>query len=438
MSMRTKHNRHSQMPLGYYLRLDCDARNKLIAQVFVPGLVFAFLCAVVAIPANAQPSSVDAANATLSTLNGEAIQGRVMSADQSKIVFQANGKVTERLGGEVSQIVLSNRLETKKQPIEVSLVDGSKLLGERLQGSSSGFQLQGLLGGAVAIPAKALRSVKLREVATEQEDAWQAAIKETKDSDAVIVARPGNALDRINGIILEVGESEVGFELDGQKIQIPFSKLLGLVWFQRAPDRVKPAIELITTNRSMLYTDSFSVTANEVNIQTIQGIKIGFPLSSLSSVNYAAANIRWLSELEPMEAKPETQIGFQSPVALLEKSLSPRFVVNGRAPTASSVSADKDLLFPSPGRFVFRVPEGFSTLQAVVQRTDTGTQRSDLTIEVWQEDNRIAQIPLPAEMDFTDIQVPVPAGKKVKLAVVCSAKLMIGTEVQWKQPRLKR
>jgi hypothetical protein len=118
--------------------------------------------------------------------------------------------------------------------------------------------------------------------------------------------------------------------------------------------------------------------------------------------------------------------------------MAPRFVVNNKAPTASSASADKDLYFPSPGRFVFRVPEGFNTFLCTVQRTDVGSYRTDLTIEVWQDDQNVFSTPMTHKQESLDISVPLVSGKKVKLMVSCATKLMIGTEVQCKQPRLKR
>ena len=59
-------------------------------------------------------------------------------------------------------------------------------------------------------------------------------------------------------------------------------------------------------------------------------------------------------------------------------------------------------------------------------------------LEVWQDDQKVSEHPLAHNMDFTDVSLALKPEKKTKLAVVCKSKLMIGTEVTWKQPRLKR
>ena len=77
-------------------------------------------------------------------------------------------------------------------------------------------------------------------------------------------------------------------------------------------------------------------------------------------------------------------------------------------------------------------------MQCRIERTDDGSQRTDLNIEVWQEDQRISEHLLLHNADFADLDIPLKPEKKTKLAVICRSKLMIGTEVTWKQPRLKR
>jgi hypothetical protein len=134
----------------------------------------------------------------------------------------------------------------------------------------------------------------------------------------------------------------------------------------------------------------------------------------------------------------DKQIDFKTSIASLERAFLPTFVVAGRTATSTSLPGDRDLVFPSPGEYTFRVPQGFSQLQCRVERTDEGSQRTDLGIEIWQDDQKISELPLTHKDDFVDVNVVLKPEKKTKLVVACKSKLMIGTEVSWKQPRLKR
>lgn len=375
---------------------------------------------------------------SVTMLDGSAIAGTLVSADSNKIAIQTKSGPVEKSAGDIGRVRFNSKRMPQSPPVELFLLDGSRAFGNKLTGRSSGWLLTEAGGNEIAIPAKALKAAKLKPVANELASAWQTAIAETKTADAVIVARPGNTFDRINGVIVQVQEASVSFDLDGQQIDIPSEKLIGLVWFQRELERVKPTIEVSLTDHSVWMAESLSIKAEVLELKTLLGQSVSLPLSKVLSIDYSTANIRWLSDVEAIEAIAVKSIEFKTQLASMDRAFAPRFVVNGRAPLSSSAAADKDLYFPSPGHYTFRVPSGFSSLQCRVERTDEGSQRTDLILEVWQDDQKVSEQLLAHNVDFADVTLSLKPEKKTKLAVVCKSKLMVGTEVIWKQPRLKR
>ena len=382
--------------------------------------------------------SQQANTVTVSMLSNASVSGSLSSGDEKQVVVATKNGPVAIPAGEISQVKFANKRELQPPPVELLLADGSRIFCDRLAGKGTAFQLTDTANVELQLPPKSLRAARLRPIGSELLDEWQSAIRETKETDAVIVLRPSGSLDRINGVIVQVQEGSVSFDLDGQTIEIPIEKLVGLVWFQRAQeDRVKPAIEVSLTNNTVWMSESLALKGDMIEIRTALGQSLSIALSKVSGLNYASANIRWLSEESSLEAVADRSIEFKTPMVSLDRALAPRFVTKGKnVPTA--LPADKDLYFPGPGRFLFRVPEGFTSLQSRVERSDNGTQRSDLTIEVFQDDQKVASQPLPFGVDFVELQVALQPGKKTWLAVVCASKLMIGTEVTWKQPRLKR
>ena len=405
-----------------------------------PAIFFGFLFSVCWLGELLGQKSADVnADVTVSMLSEPPVKGSIVSADSNKVIVQTKAGAIEKSAADIGQVSFANKMEAQMPPVELLMLDGSRAFGDRLLGkSSSGWRLKGSSGNEVAISSKSLKAARLKTIVPELVNAWQSAILETKNADAVIVLRPGNSLDRINGVIIQVQEASITFDLDGQQIDIPIEKLIGLVWFQRDQERVKPTIEVTATDHSVWMAESLTVKANVLELRTSLGQSVSIPVVQISRINYATANIRWLSDVESLEAVADRQIEFKTPIASLDRAFAPRFVVNGLAPLSTSLAADKDLYFPSPGYYLFRVPEGFSSLQCRVERTDDGSQRTDLTIEVWQDDQKISEQPLSHNVDFVDLDVRLKSEKKTKLAVICKSKLMIGTEITWKQPRLKR
>ena len=386
-----------------------------------------------------QKISEQNASVSVSMLSGPPVVGSLVSADSAKVVVETKTGTVEKSSSDIGRIHFDNKLGSNVPPVSLLLMDGSKVFGSTLTGKSiSGWRLKDSSGKEVAIPSKSLKAVLFKSIEPELENAWRGAILETKNADAVIVQRPGNSVDRIDGVIVQAQEASISFDLDGQQIEIPIEKLIGLVWFQRDLERVKPTIEVNTTEHSVWMAESLSLNSNVLEIKTSQGLSISIPQTKLLNINYASANIRWLSEVASLDAVAEKQIEFRTPIASLDRAFAPRFIVNGRAPLPTSLASEKDLYFPSPGYYMFRVPEGFSSLQCRVERTDEGQQRTDLTIEVWQDDVRVAERSLAYNSDVTELDIPLKPEKKTKLLVICKSKLMIGTEITWKQPRLKR
>ncbi len=417
------------------LNLHRQSQILVAAFVFMLAMAFVFASPVFASPVNLTVAYEDV---TVSLLSGPPVSGTLVSADAGKIVIETKAGSVEKSAADIDRVRFANKMDAQVPPVQLLLLDGSKVYGTRLTGKSAGWLLKEGSGGETTIPSKSLKAALLKPIAPEMAGAWQAAILETKNSDAVIVARPTKTLDRINGVISQVLDASVSFDLDGQQIDIPMEKLAGLVWFQKELERVKPTIEVTVTDHSVWMADSFTVKADSIELKTQLGQSVLIPFKKLFSINYSTANIRWLSEIELLSAVADKQIDFKTPVASLDRAFLPRFVVGGRTASSTSPPGDRDLYFPSPGEYTFRVPQGFSQLQCKVERTDEGSQRTNLVIEVWQDDQKISEQALAHDVDFIEVNVALKPEKKTKLVVACKSKLMVGTEVTWKQPRLKR
>lgn len=378
-------------------------------------------------------------------LDGQTLSGSFIQADSSKCTLMVANAKREVPASEIGLLKMGAAYSQNQLPTEVVLLDGSKLYGSRLMGKANGWLLEDGVSDGVAIPGKSIRAARLVSLPAGLESDWQTAINEPSESDAVIVMRGSDALERISGIIIQVQEASVSFELDGDPIEIPLAKLAGLIWFQRPLERIKPTIEIVAANHSVWLAESFATDDGFLELKTQLNQSAKLPLASIVSLDYSTANIRWFSDLAVLEAVADPGVDFKGKVASLGRAMAPRFTLDATLFPAGEnlsfnnvVAKEKDLFFPGPGKFVSRVPEGFQSFQSQVVRTDNGTHRTNLSIEVWQDDNRLFQQNLPFDTESIDVNVPVQAGKRIRLSVVCSSKLMVGTEVQWKQPRLKR
>lgn len=381
------------------------------------------------VPSHAQ----DSAKTTVKVqrLDGPELDGDLVSATQEGVELTVGSERLTLAGNGLSRVEFPNRVGTGGvQPLLLGLVDGSKLVGAKISGKEQGWQVADSAGGMLAVGPGSVRYLQVRPLAGELKKSFDAAILEPATSDSLLVVRPGDSLDRVNGLIKEIKDAKVLFDLDGDVVEVSFEKLAGMVWFRKPNDRVKPKVAVNTTDGGTVYPDSFRMVGDRFELQGSAG-SLSIPALRIASLDYGSANLRWLSEVDALDSRSENRMDWKFESKSIGKALAPHFESKG-------TGFGMDLLFPMPGSYTFRVPDGFTRFQTRLVRDDRGEQRSELMVEVWQDDAKVLDKRLASTEETLDLDLPLTAGKKIRLAVRSKSRLMVGTEVRCQQPRLAR
>jgi hypothetical protein len=376
----------------------------------------------------------------LTTIDGETVEGKLLASDSKRVQLEHYGAEREWESQTVLKLDFGNKSESTFSPLELGLVDGSKLKGTKLVGKEESWQFDDGTGAKQDFGPRVVRSLLVRSVTPDLAKAWNEALQEPSEADALILLRPGNVVDRVSGIISEVKDGSVVFDLDGQTIDVAFEKLVGLIWFRKQQDRMKPKIEIEFTDGSSMLSETLLIAQGTLTYRSIGGQDVVVPLSRISVLNYASANVKWLSEVPVLNSASEQRIAWKEDSGSVAKMMAPRFVSDGKQATsdASKSPEDLDLVFPSSGSFSFRVPEGFSRFRARLERSAGGNARSELTIEVWQDGQNISRLVFGTNDEKAELDVPVVAAKKIMLKLSSKSLLQVGSQLTWKQPRLTR
>lgn len=381
------------------------------------------------VPSHAQ----DSAKTTVKVqrLDGPELDGDLVSATQEGVELTVGSERLTLAGNGLSRVEFPNRVGSGGvQPLLLGLVDGSKLVGAKISGKEQGWQVADSAGGMLAVGPGSVRYLQVRPLAGELKKSFDAAILEPATSDSLLVVRPGDSLDRVNGLIKEIKDAKVLFDLDGDVVEVSFEKLAGMVWFRKPNDRVKPKVAVNTTDGGTVYPDTFRMVGDRFELQGSAG-SLSIPALRIASLDYGSANLRWLSEVDALDSRSENRMDWKFESKSIGKALAPHFESKG-------TGFGMDLLFPMPGSYTFRVPDGFTRFQTRLVRDDRGEQRSELMVEVWQDDAKVLDKRLASTEETLDLDLPLTAGKKIRLAVRSKSRLMVGTEVRCQQPRLAR
>jgi hypothetical protein len=382
----------------------------------------------------AHPQTVE-----VTPLSGKILRGTLVSIADRQVRLKSDSREQKFSFGELDSIrMLSSGSGSDASTADLlTLVDGSEIFCREFSGSDDLWKARVLGAGELAFPKGSVEAIRFSQPAPALQEQWRAAIEEERSSDQLVIVRPGDTTDVAPGLIGQVNTTSVDFSFDGQSIQAPRSKLLGILWYRPRNKRVEPTIQIKLVDGSRWLATETNLTATEatgMRWKTKSDIESTCRWEDVESIDFSSANIVWLASQAPIEVETFHRSFLQSEITRRQLLLGPRFI----AVTGEDQAKSKDLCFKGPGCIVFRVPEGFNRFVSRVHRSETAKYLSSVALEVWDGDQVAWKEEFASNQEELKVDVAVTAGKKLSLIVRCDSELMIGTELFWDQPRLTR
>ncbi|MFN6137612.1 MAG: hypothetical protein ACK480_03780 [Planctomycetota bacterium] len=398
---------------------------------------FSIVVLLVVLFQGALASGQSATSLRFTDIDGQSWDGQLVSLDQDVLVY----KPAEVAGGldatkKLEQIVRIERFSKSPNrgsdawPIKVGLTDGSILAIQRIEGREKDWRIQLDDRMAQVGFAGELKYLKLKSLDAKGEEAWEAYVREEIKSDALIVVRPGGALDRVDGVVKEIRDGKIQFDVDGQIVEASFDRLAGVLWYRKALSAKPKGVNVILSNGSTLFSQKVKLVDDSLQIAGSWGDSLIVPLQWLDAIDCGLDKLAWLSGLIPIDSRSNNKGGFGDFDSMLAKTTKPRWV--------KGEGSNQDLLFSGPGEYMFRAPEGMTKLQARLQRSSESESRSAILVEVWVDDQIAIRKEIAPEEELLDLEVPIAPEKKIKLVMASKSALNLGTRVLWRQPRLSK
>ncbi|MCE2809099.1 MAG: hypothetical protein LW850_23650 [Planctomycetaceae bacterium] len=398
---------------------------------------FSIVVLLVVLFQGALASGQSATSLRFTDIDGQSWDGQLVSLDQDVLVY----KPAEVAGGldatkKLEQIVRIERFNKSPNrgsdawPIKVGLTDGSILAIQKIEGREKDWRIQLDDRMAQVGFAGELKYLKLKSLDAKGEEAWEAYVREEIKSDALIVVRPGGALDRVDGVVKEIRDGKIQFDVDGQIVEASFDRLAGVLWYRKALSAKPKGVNVILSNGSTLFSQKVKLVDDSLQIAGSWGDSLIVPLQWLDAIDCGLDKLAWLSGLMPIDSRSNNKGGFGDFDSMLAKTTKPRWV--------KGEGSNQDLLFSGPGEYMFRAPEGMTKLQARLQRSSESESRSAILVEVWVDDQIAIRKEIAPEEELLDLEVPIVPEKKIKLVMASKSALNLGTRVLWRQPRLSK
>ena len=303
-------------------------------------------------------------------LGGEAVTGPIDQLDAARLTVQtADGPVqleTEDITG-LSR-PSSPRPPDARSAVHVDLADGSRLVAAEYSVRDGLAKIVGPRGRITEVPTRDVTAVRLGPQTDALAAEWARILESDLDADLLVI-RKTESLDYHQGVLGDVSDTVVRFDLDGERLSVKRAKVHGLV-YHRAADRSlpDPACSVTDADGSRWQVQSITLDGEEFRWSTPLGLEITSPSHEVVRIDFSQGKIVYLSDLEPESLEWTPYFGSAQPLPALARLFAPR-TDRGLEPGPLLLDGkpyEKGLALHSRTRLVYRLPGRFRRLKATV------------------------------------------------------------------------
>ena len=151
-------------------------------------------------------------------------------------------------------------------------------------------------GAAVELPVHGVAAVRFQPLAAATAGEWTRLLKMKTSGDLLVVAREG-IVDYHQGTVRDVTDKTVEFDLDGEVVPVPRTKVFGLIYHAADQERAEPLCWITDAGGSRWAAQSLSLAGN-LQWTTVAGASASCPLDQVVQIDLSRGKIVYLERLE--------------------------------------------------------------------------------------------------------------------------------------------
>lgn len=306
------------------------------------------------------------------TLDGGKVVGSIVELTPQRLTIAAEkGRVSISTAKLLAVVPKEKPLAASVPSVVVQLADGSVVHGQRYVTERRLAKIVLVGGEIVETPVESVQNVLCGALqATELRSEWSRLAAMKNDAD-ILVIRSGGGLDYQKGVLHDVTDEVVRFDLDGKVLPAKRTKVFGFVYHHSAASmpsaicRITDAAGSIWPVRSLSFDKSLQWT-------TPAGAKVSQLCENIARIDFSAGKLLYLSDLKPDSIAWTPYFGVGEPPAAMKRLFAPRFDRGFDSPSLrlGGMVYPKGIALRSRTELVYRLPERYSRFMAVVGIAD--------------------------------------------------------------------
>lgn len=323
--------------------------------------------------------------------NARTVDGRQVSG---ALAEWEGDSLTLRSGGNDRSVALSELMELSPagddapaaagDSIRVALVDGSVVAATSLAIGADKASLRTLDARQLELPAAAVEHVRFRQLAPSMEKQWQDVLRVETDQDMLVVGKE-QALDYLRGAVRSVGAETVEFQLEGEVLPVKLNKVLAIRFYRPAKSTGGEVLaRLHDADGSLWSVRAASLSEGRLHCLTPAGLAIDLPLEAIRRIEFAAANLVYLGDLEPQSYTWTPYFAPATEMPALARFFRPRAnaTIYSAPIVLDGTEHQHGLTLHSRTEITYRLGEPFTRLQALAGIDDRLKPRGNVHLTI--------------------------------------------------------
>lgn len=376
----------------------------------------------------------------IETLDGQTVAGTLAKLDAQGATLDTPGG-SKSLAADDLVRILPKELPAavgRDEGVGIELVDGSSLAAREYLAEQGRARVTLADGQAIELPTAAVVNVRLRPPSEAVAAQWSKIVALRLSAD-VLVVRKGETLDYHKGVLRDVTDAVVHFELDGDVLPVKRANLQGFIYHHPRGDPLpEPVCQILDAGGSRWSVRSLSL-GQGLQWTTPGGVSLTRPLAGLREIDFSRSKIQYLSDLKAESVAWTPFFGGDQQLPTLARFFGPREdqSLESRPLRLGGKQYAKGLALHSRTEMVYRLPGRFRWLKATAGIDDEVRPQGHVSLVIRGDDKVLYEgtlagtdEPRPIELDLGGVRrlsILVDFGQQMDVADhldLCNARII--------------
>lgn len=379
------------------------------------------------------------------TVDGDAITGRLIELSATNATLETDsgsttidGQKMLSLGPRSAGTAKPPEAKPVELPVVVGLVDGSTVPAAGFSSDSRKARLLPAQGEPLEIDLRDVSAVRLQAGEPAVEQSWR-DILAGKHVEDILVIRKGDTLDYHKGVVHEVNDASVQFEMDGEKIAVKRARVFGIVYF-RPPRDLPGALCTITDGAGGKWAVRTLSFDEQLRWTTPCGVEVRKGIDAIANIDFSAGKIVFLSELKPDSVRWTPFFSPSQPLPSVEEFYAPRSDQNFSAQPLRlrGEKYAKGLAIHSKTEMVYRLPGRFSRFKAIAGIDDEVAPNGHVRLVIRADDQTLFDETISGTDAPKSLDLDISNAKRLVILVDFGEKLDVGDHLVMALARISK